>query len=349
MTGRPAFHRIQVVDVIEETADARSLVLAIPPRLAGEFAYRPGQFLTVRVPCLTNGSVSRCYSLSSSPGTEAAPRITVKRMGLASNWICDRVGPGTVLDILPPAGTFTPSDVDDDLLLFAGGSGITPVLSILKASLAEGRGHVALVYANRDPGSVIFAAELDALRDRHPDRLWVRHWYDATAGPPTMDALSTLVAPFLDRHAFVCGPTPYMDLVGRVLAGLGVPERRVHVERFTSAVDDLLPPTGATGAMVAGATGGQERVATAEVTMDGRTHRLAWPARTRLLDVLIAAGLNPPYSCRQGICGACACVVVAGEVELLHNEILDDEDFACGYTLACQAVPASDAVTLSYS
>jgi 3-ketosteroid 9alpha-monooxygenase subunit B len=207
------------------------------------------------------------------------------------------------------------------------------VLSIVKSVLAEGRGHLALVYANRDARSVIFGAELRAFEDRQPDRLCVRHWLDAAQGPPTAAGLAPLLVSYVDRHAFVCGPEPFVAVACGALGRLGVPQERVHVERFQSTVEEPLGPP----------------VATVEVTLDGRTYRLPWPAGTRLLDLLIAAGLNPPYSCRQGTCAACACRVLSGEVELVHNEVLEDEDFAEGYTLACQALPRSETVTVTYS
>jgi 3-ketosteroid 9alpha-monooxygenase subunit B len=330
-----AYRRLHVTDRIEETPDACSLVLAVPPELAVEFAYRPGQFLTVRVPGQAGGTVSRCYSLSSSPHTDRHPTITVKRMpdGYASNWICDRVRAGGELEVLPPAGAFTPDSLDENLLLLAGGSGITPVMSIVKSVLAQGRGHLALLYANRDPGSVIFGTELDELETRQPDRLFVSHWLDNATGPPTADGLAAALPPYADRPAYVCGPEPFVAVACAALLRAGVPEDRIHIERFQSTVD--IPET--------------EPVATVEVTLDGRTHRLSWPAGTRLLDLFLAAGLNAPFSCRQGTCAACACRILDGDVELVHNEVLEDEDFAEGYTLACQALPRSASITVTYS
>jgi 3-ketosteroid 9alpha-monooxygenase subunit B len=343
MTARGPYHSLTIAEVVRETADAVSLVLRVPPDLADAFSYRPGQFLTVRVPHATDGSVARCYSLSSTPGVDEHLKITVKRVaaGHASNWICDRVEPGAVLDVLPPAGLFTPATVDGDLLLLAGGSGITPVISILKAALGSGTGHLALVYANRDAHSVIFRDELRRLADRHPDRLRVTHWFDAEQGPPTPAGLDPLLRPYSGRDVYLCGPEAFLTVTRGTLVAIGVPPRRIHVERFSSLSDNPFEP-----AVAGRAAGGGH---TAEVTIDGQTHRLPWPPDRRLLDVIIDAGLNPPFSCRQGICGACACRVLDGEVELVNNEVLEDEDFAEGYTLACQALPVSDTVTVTYS
>jgi 3-ketosteroid 9alpha-monooxygenase subunit B len=148
-----------------------------------------------------------------------------------------------------------------------------------------------------------------------------------------VDRLVPLLRPFAGREAFVCGPEPFMEAACKALDDLGLPEERVHVERFQA---------------VPGEPSQEATVATAEVTLDGVTHHLPWPATTRLLDVIIEAGLNPPFSCRQGICGACACRVLHGRVHLVHNEILEDEDFADGYILACQALPLSGTVAVTY-
>ncbi len=328
--SRPSYRTVTVVDVIAETADACSLVIA------ETVDYRPGQFLTVRVPHESLGTIARCYSLSSTPATDDRLTVTVKRVpgGYVSNWLCDNVRPGSTVEVLPPAGSFTAEPSGDDLLFLAGGSGITPIISLIKAALAEGTGHLALVYANRDAGSVIFADALTRLADRYPQRLRVEHWLDGERGYPTVDRLTAIVEEYAGRDTFVCGPEPYMALAAKVLAGIGTPPEKVHVERFT--VDDDEPSQEG------------ERIGSVEVEYYGHWHRFPWPARKRMLDVLIEGGLNAPYSCRQGNCGACMLRLVEGEVSLVHNEVLEEEDFADGYTLACQALPVTDTVRVSY-
>ncbi|HEX9538024.1 MAG TPA: ferredoxin--NADP reductase [Streptosporangiaceae bacterium] len=340
MTVPRAYYQVQVAEVISETDDACSLVLAIPPELAGAFAYRPGQFLTVRVPHDRDGSVARCYSLSSSPHTGDRPTITVKRMtdGYASNWMADHLAAGSMLETLPPAGTFSPRSLEGDFLLFAGGSGITPVISILKSALEQGHGRIMLVYANRDERSVIFGSELRRLTAAAEHRLLVVHWLDSLQGPPTAAAMAALARPYADHDVFVCGPDPYLAVVRQGLSQLGVPTQRVHVERFLSLAENPFEATEASGGVAA----------TLQVTLDGETRLLPWPAGTRMLDVLIDEGLDPPFSCREGICGACACQLTGGEVEMAHNEVLEAEDVAEGYILACQAVPLTEAVSITY-
>ena len=340
MSPQRTFHQLEVAEVVTETGDACSLVFAIPPGLAGEFAYQPGQFLTLRVPHPA-GSVARCYSLSSSPHTGDRHTVTVKRMtdGYASNWLADNVTAGSVLDVLPPAGTFTPRSLEADFLLFAAGSGITPVMSIVKSALARGKGRIALLYANRDDRSVIFARQLRRLAAEAGNRLLVVHWLDSLQGPPAAAALAALARPFAGREAFVCGPDPYMAVVRQALSQLGVPAERIHAERFLSLAENPFEEPQPDADSLA---------ATLEVSLDGEKRVLAWPAGTRMLDVLIDEGLDAPYSCRQGICGACACQLTAGEVKMAHNEVLEEADVADGYILACQAVPLTETVSITY-
>jgi 3-ketosteroid 9alpha-monooxygenase subunit B len=265
MTGPRAYHQVPVAGVVEEAGDACSLVLAVPPDLAGAFAYQPGQFLTVRVPDGAGGSVARCYSLSSSPHAGDAPAITVKRMagGYASNWIADNVRPGAVLDLLPPAGTFTPRSLDGDFLMFAGGSGITPVISIVKSVLAAGRGRIALIYANRDEASVIFGPELRGLAAAAPDRLVAVHWLDSVQGAPTAAAMAALARPWARAEPFLCGPDPFLALARQALGSLGVPPQRVRVERFLSLAENPFEARPQTGGIAA----------TLEVSLDGLAAR----------------------------------------------------------------------------
>jgi 3-ketosteroid 9alpha-monooxygenase subunit B len=321
------YHQLRVESVIPETDDA--------------FAYKPGQFLTLRIPSDREGSVARCYSLCSSPVIGDPHAVTVKRMpgGYASHWIGDNVKPGMILDVLPPAGTFTPPSLDGDFLLLAAGSGITPVMSILKSVLAGGRGRVVLVYANQDESSIIFGTRLRELAASAGPRFLVVHWLDSVQGLPTSEGLQPLLRPFAGYQIFACGPDPYLNVVRDASAAVGVPPRGIRVERFLSLQDNPFESP-------APVEGGVE--ATLEVTLDGQTRSLRWAPGTRMLDLLIDAELDPPYSCREGICGACACQLVSGEVEMAHNEVLEDADLADGLILACQSVARTPTVKVSY-
>lgn len=325
------YQQVKVAEVIQETAEAVSIVFD------ATMDYRPGQFLTLRC-----GPVARCYSLSSSPHVDDRPQVTVKRIpdGYGSAWVCDNVRAGTVLDILPPAGIFSPSSLDDNLLLFAGGSGITPVISIIKSALTQGSGRVVLLYANRDESSVIFASRLRELADQYPDRFMVIHWLESLQGLPTPRHLAAL-KPFTGFQAFLCGPAPFMDVVSQFLKSMGVPRDRIHVERFISLSGNPFEET------VEEPAEGDE--ATVEVDLDGEQFTFPWPRNKKLLDLLLEKGVQAPYSCREGACSACACRIEQGEVKMLQNEILDQEDIDDGIVLACQSLPVTDTVKITYT
>ncbi|NDU75389.1 2Fe-2S iron-sulfur cluster binding domain-containing protein [Actinomadura sp. DSM 109109] len=334
--------KARVVEVVRETAEAHSLVLEPVEGDRERFAYRPGQFLTLRVPA-EGGWAARCYSLCSSPLTDDRPKVTVKRVagGLGSNWICDNVTAGDVLEVLRPAGTFTPPSLDEDLLLVAGGSGITPVMSILKSCLAGGSAKVALLYANRDERSVIFAGELRELTERYPGRLTVVHLLESVQGLPTAAAVRSLAEPYAGRPAYVCGPEVFMDLVDATLSGLGA---RVHTERFFSLENDPFE----TPEAAPGQGDAEDGAAEIEVEMDGATRTVPWRRSERLLDALLRSGVDAPFSCREGSCSACACVALEGEVTLDANTVLDERDLADGLILACQARPVTDRLKITY-
>ncbi|WP_374024170.1 2Fe-2S iron-sulfur cluster-binding protein [Mycobacterium sp. HNNTM2301] len=342
---------LQIAEVVAETDDARSLVFAVPdepgdPEIPPErLRYAPGQFLTLRVPSERTGSVARCYSLCSSPFTDDALTVTIKRTsdGYASNWLCEHARAGMRIHVLAPSGNFVPKTLDDDFLLMAAGSGITPIMSIAKSALAEGGGQVTLLYANRDDKSVIFADALRELSAKYPDRLTVVHWLESLQGMPSVAALARLAAPYTGRPVYICGPGPFMDAARNALESLKVPAAQVHIEVFKSLdsdpfaavkIDDTAP--------------GDSPPATAVVQLDGETHTVSWPRNAKLLDVLLAKGLDAPFSCREGHCGACACTLKGGKVSMEVNDVLEQQDLDDGLILACQSHPESDSVEVTY-
>jgi 3-ketosteroid 9alpha-monooxygenase subunit B len=363
--------KLEVVDVVRETADASSLVFRAPEPVS----YTSGQFLTLAVPSTRTGTVARCYSLSSAPHETDLLQVTVKRTvdGYASNWINDHIQPGDIVTALPPSGVFTPADLDRDFLLFAGGSGITPVISIAKSALARGSGQVVLVYANRDEQSVIFAERLRELAAEHPDRLVVVHWLESVQGLPTAEQMRAIAAHFTSYDAFVCGPAPFMKGTVSALKELGFPRERRHQEKFVSLggnpfgehADDITAEIAAAEGMTeedaedgpGDALGGRAlsrplRDAPAAVIgdLDGEEFDLdGWAPDQVLLDFLLSKGVGAPYSCREGNCSACAYLVLEGEVQMKHNEVLDEDDLADGIRLACQSLPVSDTVKVTYS
>ncbi len=357
---------MKVVDVVEETPDAHSISFEVPAGAEEQFAYRPGQFLTLAVPSDRTGVAARCYSLSSSPVGGGPLTITVKRTadGYASNWICDHLREGDSMRVLPPSGIFTPASLSADLLLFAGGSGITPVISITRTALQQGTGRIVLFYANRDETSVIFARELAALATEHPDRLQVVHWLESVQGLPSQEQLRAFASAFTSYDAFVCGPAPFMKMVVAALKDLGFPRERRHQEKFISLggnpfgdlhdrevaeheIEDAESDSDETA--VKPGEPGPEGPVHLEVELDGEQHVFDdWAPGTKMLDHLESKGVKAPYSCREGECSACAIRLLEGEVKMLHNDVLDDDDLAEGIRLGCQSVPVTDTVKVTY-
>jgi 3-ketosteroid 9alpha-monooxygenase subunit B len=355
---------LKVLEVVEETGDARSVVFEVPDDLQETFAFTPGQFLTVAVPSEQTGLAARCYSLSSAPHS-GRHQITVKRTvdGYASNWIVENLRSGDTMRVLPPSGIFTPKDLNADLLLFAGGSGITPVMSIARTALEKGSGKVVLLYANRDEQSVIFARQLAELSAEYADRFSVVHWLESVQGLPSQEQLGAFASYFSSFTAFVCGPAPFMKAVTSALKELGFPRDRRHQEKFVSLggnpfgdVEEVLAAQQTLEEADDGDDPGEEEQpafvgpVAVEVELDGQQYSFDdWQGDKPLLEFLEDKGVPAPFSCREGQCSACACVVLDGEVTLKHNEVLDADDLAEGIRLACQAMPVTHTLKISYS
>jgi ferredoxin-NADP reductase len=217
------YHPLRVEQVVQETADTRSYVLDVADDLRDLFRYRAGQFCTFRVH-VDGDELLRSYSMSSAPETDARLTVTVKRVpdGRVSGWFHDHVSEGDVLEVTKPAGVFCVRDEGRPIVAFAGGSGVTPVISITKSVLAVTERPVRLLYANRDRDSIIFRAELEDWQRRHPGRLEVAHRLDAEEGFADEAAVRRFVGASLAADFYVCGPGPFMDVVERGLLGLGV-------------------------------------------------------------------------------------------------------------------------------
>ncbi|GAJ86520.1 3-ketosteroid-9-alpha-hydroxylase reductase subunit [Nocardia brasiliensis NBRC 14402] len=285
--------------------------------------------------------------MSGNPHRDDVLTVTVKRVagGYASNWLCDNIVPGSTLTVLEPSGTFGPDGTNGDLLLLAAGSGITPIMSIMsiiKTVLTCGTADIVLIYANRDPGSTIFAGQLEQLTREHPDRFQVQYWFETDGGVPDAAAMTALIAPFAERATYLCGPAGFMAVAMAALAGLGVPASRIHQEKYLSLADNPFEqPEPAPGSPV---TDG----AILEVEIDGDRHTLTWPRQTKLLDVLLEQGIDVPYVCREPICGSCVCSVRKGRTRMVVNDSLPDEDVEQGLTLACQSLPETDEIFIAF-
>ncbi|MCH2172235.1 ferredoxin--NADP reductase [Myxococcota bacterium] len=335
-------HSLVVERIVEETHDSRSIVLAIPSELRETFRYKAGQFLSFKVPY--EGQVLvRSYSLSSSPDVDSEIKVTVKRVddGRISNLFNDRVEVGDALMVVPPAGLFVLREQTRPIVLFAGGSGVTPVISIIKSALHTTERNLSLLYANRDHRSIIFEAELQDLVSRYPGRLTVEHSLDDTHGFIDRERVERFSA---GRHAadfYLCGPAVFMDLVEGALADLSIPRDRVHIERFVS------PPDSPSEAP-ASEEGEAEAPESVTITLDGKTTEVVYTPGERVLDAAIRAGLDPPFSCQEGYCSCCMAKLLDGEVKMVLNDCLTDDLIEEGWVLTCQAVCVSGKVKIQY-
>ncbi|MBT0565783.1 ferredoxin--NADP reductase [Williamsia sp. CHRR-6] len=354
---------LTVTDVVAETPLATSLTFEVPTEAIDRFGYAPGQFLTLRIPSERTGSVARSYSLSSSPFDDPRPTVTIKRTdgGYASNWLCDNICVGDQIESLPPAGVFTPRDLDVPLLLIAGGSGVTPIMSILTAALSQGHAPITMVYANRSADDVIFADRLDALTAANPDRLTVVHWPADQRGLPTAAALAPVLRPHRDREVFLCGPAPFMEVTRTALSDIGVERAAIHTEVYLSLTGDPFTDPAPTASDTTGTGTDTPGIDTADapgtdtadaakvaVELDGTVHQLDWPRDQTLVEVMLAAGIDVPYSCQAGECGSCTATISAGTVEMTACEALDPDDVADGYILGCQARPTADRIEIAF-
>jgi 3-ketosteroid 9alpha-monooxygenase subunit B len=328
------FAPLRVKRVVRETADAVSLVLDVPEPFSQRFRYQPGQFLTVRVQ-VDGQEHRRCYSMSSSPVVAEDLRITVKRDpgGVVSNWLNDTAAVGAEIHASPPEGRFVLGESDCELVAFAGGSGITPVYSLIRSALAVTTRRVRLFYANRTRNSVIFANALAALAQQHPDRLVIHHHLDEDSGVVQPEEIEAFVADAGDAEFYLCGPREFMDTVEAVVRTTGVAPDRIHLERF-DVVD----------ASVAAAT------VTEEVTirLDRRTTAVPYRAGNTVLQTARLAGLQPPSSCETGSCGTCMARLVEGSVRMINNDALTEEEVADGWVLTCQSMPITRTVKVVY-
>ncbi|MCB0430615.1 MAG: 2Fe-2S iron-sulfur cluster binding domain-containing protein [Flavobacteriales bacterium] len=356
------FHTLKVRDVRRETPDCVSVAFDVPEDLKDAYAYLPGQYLTLKFN-FKGEELRRSYSLCSSPDTENEWRIAAKRVqgGRVSGYLNESVKVGDVVEVMTPMGNFhTPMQADRErhFVLFAGGSGITPMFSILKSALAkEPRSRITLVYANRDEASVIFAEALKQMAAEHADRLHIHFVYDeAPAGTPSLlqgmmsvekatQILNDLVRPSGNEAYFICGPGPMMDHIKTALAAEGVSDDKVHIEYFTAVLEDLKRAESAGESQPSG------DVIESEVTviMDDEPFSFQLSSNgMSILDAASDAGVDAPFSCKGAVCCTCKAQVLEGKVTMEKNFALSDGEVAEGYVLTCQSHPATEKVVITY-
>ena len=360
---RPArahgFHRVPVADVVHETDDARSFALDVPAELCDTFTYRAGQFCTFRV--VVDGVAHlRCYSMSSAPEGDDPLTVTVKRVpgGVVSNWLIDHVAAGDTVEVTAPAGVYVLTPSTGPIVAFAAGSGITPIMSLVRSALATTDRDVHVLYANRDAASTIFRTAIEQLETSAGGRLRVRHRWDVEHG--FLDAAAVRAA--LDElspggrasaDVYVCGPTPFMDVVESAVLDAGTDPSRVHIERFSpaepvgqdspAAVADSTPSTDGPAP-----TEDSVGATTVVIEIDGRSGSTEHRAGTTVLQTARQLGLDPPYSCESGSCATCMARLVEGTVTMHVNDALTDAEVDEGWVLTCQSVPTSPTVHVVY-
>lgn len=354
------FHQLKVLKVKKETEDSVSVSFDVPYELYEIFNYKPGQYLTLKF-TIKGEEVRRSYSLCSSPVIEEPLRIGVKRVkdGLVSNYINDHLKVGDIVEVMPPDGSFY-ADVKKGnyktYYLFSAGSGITPILSILKTVLlTEERSYVHMIYGNRNQDAIMFKDELEQLKTEYPDRFalvhtlsrpkskWSDLWTTAKEQPFRKGRVDTeAIYWFINEYPpyaqnveyYVCGPGTMIQNTKKALSAIDVPDNRIFIESFGGS--DLKDTTIA--------------FENAKLTahLDGEHIRLSIPKGKTILRTLINAGKEPPYSCEGGVCSTCICKLKAGEVHMKNNLSLTDKEVEDGYILSCQSIPLTEEIEVVY-
>jgi ring-1,2-phenylacetyl-CoA epoxidase subunit PaaE len=352
----PRFHRLAVSDLRRETPDAISMTFAIPSDLAGDYSFLPGQYLTLRT-TMDGEEVRRSYSICSGPD-DGELRIAVKQVdgGAFSNWAADELKSGDVLDVMTPTGRFGVAHAPDQARLyvgFAAGSGITPILSIIKGVLArEPRSRFFLFYGNRTADSMLFREELEELKDRFLQRLSLFHvisgeeqdipiLHGRLDGDKVRVLLRSLVPAESVDHVFVCGPIGMSEDIEATCRAIGIADEKIHVERFVSEFGGKPRPKKAVEP-------GAPPKAVASLIIDGKRREVPVAEGEAILDAALRAGVDLPFACKGGMCSTCRAKLVEGEAPMEVNYSLEPWELKAGFILTCQAKPCSDKVVVDY-
>ncbi|MEM7104221.1 MAG: ferredoxin--NADP reductase [Bacteroidota bacterium] len=364
------FHKLKVKEVIQETKDAVSLVFDIPAALSETFKYIPGQYLTLKFN-LNNKEVRRAYSFSSSPATEQDPKVSIKRVlgGLVSNHINDNIKAGDEIEVMPANGRFYTEIKEENkkhYYLFGGGSGVTPLMSILKTVLEkEPQSKVFLIYGNRDEESIIFKSELDNLLNRFEGQLEIqfavdnppilkeggfmgmfakkRIDWDGLVGPIDYKKIDDFLSKFptenKDSEYFICGPGGMMEATKVALEKLEIPSKNIHIEVFTS----IRMPGEEDETKEASGTN-----SSAKVRLNGKDYEIDVRKGESILEALQRHKVDAPFSCTAGACATCMAKMKSGNVEMTSCFALDEEEIEEGFVLTCVSYPSTPTVDLTY-
>jgi len=354
------FHTLEVAQVHQETPDCIVVAFKIPAALQEDFDFHHGQYLTLKL-SVNGEELRRSYSICSSPLDRDELRIAVKKVdhGRASTQLVEKLKAGMTIEVMSPMGSFTtPLDASRErhYVAFAAGSGITPILSILKTVLrTEPKSRFTLFYGNTDTDRIIFRNKLEELKAQHGERLSVHHilskgvdedmlFNGRITKEKAVELLKRFVTDTSDKEFFICGPEQMMVNVSEALERQGVEKKRIHIELFSTPVSSEAKKE------VAHATSSAfTGVADVMIHLDGRDHELKVSASgDPVLDVALDAGLDVPFACKGAVCCTCKARVLEGQVEMAMNYALTDEEVADGYVLTCQTHPRSQRVVIDY-
>ena len=353
------FYSIPISQINPETDNAVSITLEVPPLMAPLFSYKSGQYLTL---CATinNEEIRRSYSMCSSPSSGEKITIAVKKVdgGRMSNYLNSELNVGDTIDVMPPLGSFIINDEvkkSKNLVFWGGGSGITPLLSIIKTALFElPESKCLLVYANRDEDNVIFKSELDSLLNEHAQRFSIIYSLDkpktdwqGRTGFITQETVSEITRSMLGlnyptAHYYTCGPGAMMDIVVESLKAIGIRDDNIHTEYFTATKQKE------TNVMEQSVESQEVTDRTINVEVFGQNKEVIVKFDQTILDATQDAGLDPPYSCTVGVCTTCRARLKSGQVRMEEREGLSDAEIEEGFVLTCQAHPLSNDVDLVF-
>lgn len=358
------FHDLSVRRIEPDTPEAVVVTFAVPPELLETFGFTQGQYLTLRK-TINGQDLRRSYSICAGVD-DGELRVGVRKVkdGVFSNWIHEQLKPGDLISVMAPQGRFfVPLDPQAQRhhLGIAGGSGITPILSILKTVMVrEPLSRFTLIYGNRALRSTMFKEELEDLKNRWMQRVVLHHVFsdEPTDSPLNMgvmnrdklgEFLRTVVPARSVDHAYICGPFQMNDEAEAALQAAGVPEERIHIERFGVAQAPGASAGKGAGAVMHQAQPGDAETSRVVIVRDGLQREIVFSKdQPSILDAASAAGLEVPFSCTSGVCGTCRCKVIEGQVRMERNFALDKKEVEAGFVLSCQAHPLTERVVLSF-
>lgn len=335
------FHRLKVEQIIKETPQTVSIVFDIPEDLQAEYSFEAGQYLTLKT-TIGGEEVRRSYSICSYGDEKLKVSSKMIDGGKMSTYLFNELSVGDEMDVMPPMGNFTLDDLSKPLVLFAAGSGITPIMSILKKALQEGEESVYLYYGNRSTEEIIFKNELEELKARYSGRLLVQYFLSSDGERLDADRAESIVnglqAAKAQSQFFICGPSGMIEAVKSGLTNAGISSDQINIEYFASPKQEKK--------VVEEVVSSDANEVT--VVIDDEEHNITLDAGETILEAAERIGVDPPFSCQSGVCTTCKAKLLRGEVEMENNFGLGEDEIADGYVLTCIGKPKTAGVKISW-